>query len=152
MTNSLFFFSVKKWSNLACSFNWILKLHLIQLINWKLIRLIPMSASKHSYLNGFKNHSIEIVSEVSQKWKLWLMWNGKRDEKLKRIKKHSSTSHFKKNYWLNKKQDLERTMSELGNPFKKNRSMQFEKKINVKMPQANTKPLAKNGNLIQTKN
>ena len=42
-----FWLTVKKCSNLACSFIWILKQYLIQLLNWKLKSLIPISASKH---------------------------------------------------------------------------------------------------------
>ena len=42
-------------------------------------------------------------------------------------------------------------MSELGKPFEKNQIKLKKQKINVKGPHV-TKPLAKNGNLVQTKN
>ena len=44
----LFFFSVKKCSYSACGFGWIQWPYLIQLLNWKLTSLIPISTSKHS--------------------------------------------------------------------------------------------------------
>ena len=40
-------------------------------------------------------------------------------------------------------------MSELGKPFPKNQIK--NKKINVKVPHVNKKPLARNGNSVQTK-
>ena len=50
------------------------------------------------------------------------------------------------------KLDLERTLSELGKPFpKETRSNLKKRKIDVKMPQVNKKPLARNGNLVHKK-
>ena len=45
-------------------------------------------------MNGFKNHSVETVSEVNQKSKVKVLTyvKRKRDQKVKQIKKHSMTS------------------------------------------------------------
>ena len=59
------------------------------------------------------------------------------------IKKHSSPEvQFKEFSLAKQKLDLERTMSELGKPVPEN----------VKTPHVNKKPLARNQNLVQTKN
>ena len=76
----------------------------------------------------FRIHSVEKVSEVSPKSnvKSWLTWNEKRDQKVKRKKKHSRTSpdvQFKEFSLNNKKIDLKRTKSELENKKKNRKSM-----------------------------
>ena len=80
------------------------------------------------------------------------MQNEKRDQKVKRIEKHSSTSpdvQFKEFSLTKQKNDLGKTMSAVENHFKKS-----DKKENQCQNAAkeNKKPLARNVNLIRTKN
>ena len=76
-------------------------------------------------MKEFSIHSVETVSGVSQKSNVKIVTYVKRkkgDEKVKRMKKKNIaaqvlTYNSKNFHWLNKKLDLERTMSELEKPF-----------------------------------
>ena len=58
------------------------------------------------------------------------------------------TCNSKNFHWLNNILHVERTMSELRKPFLK--KWHKRAKIKVRMPHVNKKPLARNGNLVQT--
>ena len=62
------------------------------------------------------------------------------------------TYNSKNFHWLNRKLDLERTMNGLGNPFRKNSDPKIRKnrKIRVKLPHVNKKPLARKRIFVQT--
>ena len=79
--------------------------------------------------------------------------NKNRDDETKNIAaqvlKYNSTNF----HWLNRKLDLELTMSESGKQFLKKTDQKIKKqKINIKMPHNDKKPQARNGNFVETKN
>ena len=75
------------------------------------------------------------------------------EQSLKKIAGQVLTYNSKNFHWVNKQLDPERTMSEMENHFQRNqKNLKKKQKINVKMPHVNKKPLARNGNLVQTTN
>ena len=72
------------------------------------------------------------------------------DDETKNIEGQVLTYNSKNVHWLNTKLGLERTMSELGEPFLKKSDKKIEKKIKVKMPHVNKKPLARKRIFVQT--
>ena len=97
--------------------------------------LLPVSAWPKSLLQfDFKNHE-----------NVWTDLN-------KNIAGQVLTYNSKNFHWLNRKLDLERTMNGLGNPFRKNSDPKIRKnrKIRVKLPHVNKKPLARKRIFVQT--
>ena len=72
-------------------------------------------------MKEFKIHSVETVSEESQKSNVKIVVKQKkRGRKIKRIKKHTSPDGQFETFSLTKqKLDLERTMTEMGKPYPK---------------------------------
>ena len=72
------------------------------------------------------------------------------DDELKNIAGQVLTNNSKNFHWLNKKLELERTMNELGKPFRAKQSdpknQKNSKKIKVKLPHANKKTTSDRAN------
>ena len=75
-----------------------------------------------------------------------------REDELKNIVRQVLTYNSKNFHWLNKKLDLERTMSELEKQFQKNQIKRNKKQKIRQNTACNKKQLARKGNLVQTKN
>ena len=107
-------------------------------------------------MEEFKIHSVETVSEVSQKSSVKIVTYVKRKmltkgkANLKNIAGQVLTYNSKNFHWLNKKLDLERTMSQSGKPFLKKSDKKTENQ-SQNAASENKKPLARNVNLILTK-